>query len=71
MASTEGSLLGQQESFLDITLMTFSMLLQRKARMTASNRHDLGKTLKQHRLMIPLAMRELAAPVVKNRRSLG
>ena len=39
--------------------MTFFMLLETKA--VTDNRNDLGKILKQRRVMIPLTLKELAA----------
>ncbi|TRZ52610.1 MAG: XRE family transcriptional regulator [Dehalococcoidia bacterium] len=37
------------------------MLLQGEARVTADNRNDLGKMLKQRRVIIPLTLTELSA----------
>jgi len=41
--------------------MTFSMLSPMEGGMTGDNRNDLGRILKQRRLMLPLTLGELAA----------
>jgi transcriptional regulator with XRE-family HTH domain len=40
--------------------MTFSILLKRGGQMTTDSRNELGKLLKQRRVMVPLTLQELA-----------
>ena len=51
--------------------MTFSMLSRTESVMTGDNRNDLGKILKQRRLMMPLTLQELASAASVSSSHLG
>lgn len=58
--STRNSSLVQWKPSLDTSSMAFFMLPETGARMTTDSRNDLGKILKQRRVMIPLTLQELS-----------
>jgi len=67
----EKFIIGATEAFPGYKLDDLFLLTQTGARMTADNRNDLGKILKQRRVMIPLTLLELGRAAYVSSSHLG